>query len=75
MSEEHIAMKPRTLLRTKEVAEQIGVSENTLRWWRHTGQGPKSFTLGARRVVYDVDDVTRWVEEQYEAADKKAVSA
>lgn len=57
----------RTLLRTREVAEMTGIAEGTLRWWRHTGQGPKSFTLGRRRVVYDAEDVRRWIDEQYAA--------
>ena len=55
---------------TPEVSEYIGVSESTLRWWRHKGdEGPKSFTLGKRRVVYRKEDVDRWVEEQYAKAE------
>jgi len=57
----------RTLLRTREVAELTGIAEGTLRWWRYTSQGPKSFTLG-RRVVYDAEDVRRWIDEQYAAS-------
>jgi len=64
-------MAARTLLRTKEVSERIGVPENTLRWWRHVHQGPKSFRLGAKTVVYLESDVEAWIEEQYQAAQKE----
>jgi len=55
------------LMRTPEVAEMLSIPEATLRWWRHTGQGPKSFNLGARRVAYREEDVLAWVQEQYDA--------
>lgn len=64
----------RSLLRTKEVAELTGIPENTLRWYRHTGQGPTSFTLGKRRVVYDAADVERWIEDSRAAAESKATA-
>lgn len=54
------------LLRTAEVAEMLGLPEATLRYWRHLGTGPKSFTLGPRRVVYKESDVMAWVTEQYD---------
>lgn len=54
------------LLNTKEVAEMTGLSEGTLRYYRHTNQGPKSGKLGARRVVYRKADVEAWIEEQLE---------
>nr|WP_245839367.1 helix-turn-helix domain-containing protein [Mycobacterium aquaticum] len=37
----------------------------TLRWWRATGQGPRSSSLG-RRVVYRREDVEAWIESQLE---------
>ncbi|MFW7415782.1 helix-turn-helix transcriptional regulator [Demequina sp. SO4-18] len=43
------------------VSERTGVPINTLRYWRHLGQGPQSFRLG-RRVVYAVSDVEAWIE-------------
>ena len=51
------------LLRLPEVAELIGVPENTLRFWRHRGTGPKSARLG-RRVVYRECDVLAWIDKQ-----------
>jgi len=52
------------LLRLPEVAELIGVPENTLRFWRHRGTGPKSARLG-RRVVYRECDVLAWIDQQF----------
>lgn len=55
------------LLRLSETAELIGVSEATLRFWRHRGDfGPPSAKLG-RRVVYREADVIAWVDAQFEA--------
>ncbi|WP_227994513.1 helix-turn-helix transcriptional regulator [Luteimicrobium xylanilyticum] len=54
-------------MRPPEVAAETGVSEETLRWYRHIGdRGPKSFKLG-RRVVYRREDVEAWIAEQFEA--------
>lgn len=35
---------------TTQVAEYLKTPATTIRWWRHVGQGPKSFKLGARKV-------------------------
>jgi excisionase family DNA binding protein len=54
----------RTILSLPEVAEMTGVPIDTLRYWRATGKGGlASFRLG-RRVVFDLDTVTAWIEEQ-----------
>lgn len=55
------------LLRTTEVSKLLSTPEATLRYWRALGTGPKSFTLGPRRVVYREDDVLAWVQAQYDA--------
>jgi predicted DNA-binding transcriptional regulator AlpA len=47
-------------LKTTELAEQFGIPHSTLRWWRHRGEGPRSFKLG-RTVFYDSADVAAWV--------------
>jgi predicted DNA-binding transcriptional regulator AlpA len=52
------------LMRLPEVAKMTGLPENTLRFWRHQGIGPRSARLG-RRVVYRECDVVAWVEEQF----------
>ncbi|MGO4600083.1 helix-turn-helix transcriptional regulator [Terrabacter sp. 2RAF25] len=46
-----------------QVAELLKTPEATLRWWRHTGQGPSSFRAG-RRVLYLRSVVERWIEHQ-----------
>lgn len=51
-----------------EVAQEQRISPATLRYWRHRGEGPKSFKLG-RRVMYKRADVEAWVQAQYDAAD------
>ena len=53
------------LLRLPEVAEMTGLPENTLRFWRHQGTGPRSARLG-RRVVYRERDVIEWIDEQFD---------
>lgn len=59
----------RKLLSTAQVAERLGddFPVGTLRWWRHTGQGPRSFKVG-RRVMYYEDDLEAWLDDQYRAA-------
>lgn len=50
------------LLGTKQVAEMTLLAEATLRYYRHTNQGPACFTLG-RRVLYRRGEVERWISE------------
>lgn len=59
--------KPGDLLRIEQVAERIGVPENTLRFWRQKNIGPKSAKLG-RRVVYRASDVEAWIDAQFDGA-------
>lgn len=67
---------PGRLLRIEQVAERTGVAVATLRYWRYltsagTPTGPASFNLG-RRVVYDSDEVERWLIAQRQAASGRA---
>ena len=55
------------LLTTAEVADYLRTSEATLRYWRHKGTGPKSFRMGAKRVMYRRTDVDAYVMEQINA--------
>lgn len=59
------------LLSTAEVSGLTGVPENTLRYYRHKGTGPKSGKL-AGRVVYREADVLAWVNAAFEAEAKTA---
>ncbi len=49
------------LLTTDEVADMLRVPVSTVRYWRHTGTGPKGFRLGTR-VLYARADVAAWLE-------------
>lgn len=40
-----------------------GVPVGTLRFWRATNQGPRSYTVG-RRLWYDVADLEAWLADQ-----------
>ena len=53
-------------LGTKETSVYLGgISEDTLRYWRYSGTGPRSYRLG-RRTYYDIVDLDDWVTEQKE---------
>lgn len=51
---------------TRDVAALTGLSESTLRWWRMEGgkQGPPSFILGEKRVMYRRTEVMAWIAAQ-----------
>lgn len=53
------------LMTTLEAAEYLSLPPGTLRSWRHTGVGPRSFNLGAKQVRYQKADVDAWLEAQY----------
>lgn len=57
------------LLTIEEAAARIRRPVATLRYWRHRGEGPRAFKIGAR-VMYKAGDVDGWLEEQYSAADQ-----
>lgn len=54
------------LMTVRDVNQHTGIPENTLRWFRHVGQGPKSFKVG-RRIMYRREDVDAWLAESYRA--------
>ena len=54
------------LLDMDETAQRLKRPVATLRWWRHRGEGPRSFLLG-RRVMYRAADVDAWIAEHYTA--------
>lgn len=51
-------------LTTAEVSALTGIPAGTWRYWRSTGQGPASFNMGAKRVVYRRSEIDRWIAEQ-----------
>jgi excisionase family DNA binding protein len=46
---------------TEEVAELLRTSPESVRFWRHSRTGPRSFKVG-RRVLYDRRDVEAFIE-------------
>jgi predicted DNA-binding transcriptional regulator AlpA len=57
------------LLKTKDAAEYLGMSERTLRNWHYLSTGPKVTQLG-RAIRYDIKDLDVWIETQKENATK-----
>jgi excisionase family DNA binding protein len=55
-----------TYLKTAEVAELLRTSDETVRYWRHIGYGPRGVKIG-RRVLYDAAEVERWIAERMAA--------
>lgn len=49
-------------LTTAEVAAKLRTPEETVRYWRHVGKGPKSFKVG-RRVLYAAEDIQAFIAE------------
>ena len=54
------------LLLIDEVAEITRLSESSLRWLRHRGEGPAAFKVG-RRLRYRRSAVLEWVAKQERA--------
>lgn len=57
------------LMTMQEVAEATRTNIETLRYWRKTETGPKSFRMG-RRVLYRTSDVNAWIDACVANADK-----
>lgn len=54
-----------TLLDARELAARLGVSVETVRWWRKSKTGPRAVKVG-RRVLYAESDVTKWLQKNRE---------
>ena len=60
-----VAAQAEQYLTTKQVSERTGIPEGTLRFWRHGGaDGPRSHTLGRKRVVYPLSSLNEWLAAQ-----------
>jgi len=59
-------MMPKNLI-TEEVADRFRTSAETVRYWRHTGKGPRSFRVG-KRVLYSLEDIEEWERQARGAA-------
>jgi hypothetical protein len=59
--------RPIPRLSTRQAAEYTGVAESTLRYYRHAGIGPASYTITSK-VFYDVADLDDWISAQKAAS-------
>jgi excisionase family DNA binding protein len=66
-----IKAKYAEFLTTKEVAELLRTSPETIRYWAWQGRGPKNFKSGRRRL-YALEDVNAWIAEARAAGDGAA---
>lgn len=57
------------LLAIEDVATLLRMPIATLRFWRYSNTGPRSFRVG-RRVKYVRADVEEWVRQQREVSGK-----
>lgn len=61
-------------LTTRQVSERYPfLPAATLRYWRHAGTGPASFTVG-KKVLYRRAEVERWLAEQEQATARGGVA-
>ncbi len=51
------------IIKTKDVANMLGVSINTIRLWREKERGPKFFVRGYGRYFYNEQDVLDFAKE------------
>ena len=50
------------LLTERQLAEQLQLSQSTLRWWRSEKRGPPWIVLnGGRSIRYRPEDVREWL--------------
>ncbi|MET8545786.1 MULTISPECIES: helix-turn-helix transcriptional regulator [Kitasatospora] len=61
-------------LTTAEVAQRYRTAESTVRYWRHTGYGPRGVKVG-RRVLYLESELARFDQELHERSDGWALGA
>lgn len=70
MTKEETDARYRDLLTTKQLCEQYPfLNPGTMRYLRHKGEGPKSWTVG-KKVVYARADVESWLAAQEQATSR-----
>jgi len=60
-------------LTTREVELETGIPAGTLRYWRATNQGPASFALTAKKIVYRRAALQEWIAAQEAATTRGGV--
>jgi predicted DNA-binding transcriptional regulator AlpA len=56
-------IQPADYIDENSLAERYHIPPRTAQRWRSAGGGPPFVRLGARRVVYRVADIERWLAE------------
>lgn len=51
------------LLTTHDLAEQLRLADETVRYWRHVGVGPRYLKVG-RNIRYRTADVEAWLKSR-----------
>ncbi|WP_212746995.1 helix-turn-helix transcriptional regulator [Sinomonas gamaensis] len=69
MNEQERKLAHQKLLSLAEVSEMTRIPENTLRYYRQKGEGPRFGKLGGRLVARE-SDVLAWIDAAFE--DKSA---
>lgn len=77
MADTQVHLDPgwRDTLTVRQVVEEYGIPENTIRWWRKRGGGPDGFPVGftiGRAVRFRRDDIEAWFQAQYDRASASA---
>lgn len=57
-------MTDKEAIKSKDVANMLGVSINTVRLWREKERGPKYFMRGYGRYFYKYDDVIQFAKDK-----------
>ncbi len=65
----------REILTTKEVEAEYGFNQGTLRYWRHRDEGPASFRMGKKTVVYRRAEIEKWIAAQEAASTRGGVAS
>lgn len=52
------------LIRQSQVAQQLGVSDATIKRWRLSGNFPPGYLLTPKTIVWRLSDVLSWLEER-----------
>lgn len=51
------------MLSVDELADHLGVSVATVRWWLNQDTAPAHYKIG-RRIKFDPDDVDQWLQHR-----------
>lgn len=51
----------------RQASKYVGITENTLRFWRSRGAGPRYFKAGEKLIRYRLTDLDRWIESRLSA--------